>query len=211
MKFLASIFLLFILFAPQTHAAYLTQPSRWLDVYNGYGTNLFENGTWSLVPKASVEPSETHASLVLAKYPLSEPYVFRTTMTPVRQLRTGSPPNPWETGWLLFDYKPDGRFKYLILKPDGYGVEIGEYLGPGEQNFLYTSRVGDLSFPIGQSYDVTLVVRSSRIFVFVNGQEVARYAMSENDILDTTGRVGLYTEDAEVLFQDIFAQRLTSR
>ena len=57
-----------------------------------------------------------------------------------------------------------------------------------------------MTFPIGQRYDVVLVVRDGWIVTYVNGNRVMRYRMSERDLLDANGRFGWYAEDADVIY-----------
>lgn len=179
-----------------------TSAGMWEEIYNGYGVNTTTSTGWKLQPMTASAPGETHASLVVRKQQAVGTYSLSVRMTPIAQLRTGANPNPWETGWIVFGYKPDGSFKYLILKPNGYGVELGEFLGGTTQNFLYTSPLGAESFPIGQSYQVNLVVKNGRIIARVNGREVLNYTMSSRDLLSTDGRYGWYTEDAAVRFEN---------
>jgi len=197
MKYLiASLLALTLVLPASANAAFFRSATLWEEIYNGYGTNTYQSGTWRLKPMVSSQPFETHASLVLGKMNVEGNYRLFVQMTPVAQLRTGSAPNPWETGGITFGYNPDGTFKYLILKPNG--LELGEFLGGWNQNFLYTS--SDVTFPIGQRYDVVLVVRDGWIVTYVNGNRVMRYRMSERDLLDANGRFGWYAEDADVIY-----------
>lgn len=198
---LIAFFLVALLAIPMpTHALMRPYAQAWEDIYNGYGLNTYTHGTWQLKPASALQTNETHASLVKSTLNLQGNYRLTVRMTPLAQLREGSTPNPWETGWITFGHNPDGTFKYLILKPNGYGVELGESLGNNEQNFLYTSPVGTFDFPVGQSYQVVLTVWNGWIIARVNGIVVLRYQMNEKDRLDTNGSFGWYAEDAEVLY-----------
>ncbi len=176
-------------------------------IYNGYG--VVELGpTILLSPKASTRPQETHAALVTSRETYRGNYEATFKLTNLSQLRTGSTPNPWEVGWFVFGYKPDATFKYLILKPNGYGVELGESLRNDRQNFLYTSRIGDENFPVGQSYDVRVRVENDVITLFVNGTERMRYRVSSRDLLSADGKIGFYSEDAAVKIENISVRPL---
>ena len=161
-----------------------------------------------LSPKISTSPSETHSALVTSRETYGGNYEANFKMTTLAQLRTGSAPNPWEVGWFVFGYKPDGKFKYLILKPNGYGVELGESLLNDRQNFLYTSRVGDENFSIGHSYDVRVRVENGVVTLFVDGTERMRYRMSDRDLLSREGKIGFYTEDAAVRVEQVSVRAL---
>ncbi|HBU27514.1 TPA: hypothetical protein DEB00_00165 [Candidatus Uhrbacteria bacterium] len=179
--------------------------TSFFEVFNGYGTTVADVNTQSvhLRPMASTTAGETHAGLVRTGEWMTGDYQISTTITTNEQLRTGFAPNPWEVAWLPFGYNEDGTFKYLIFKPNGYGVELGESLGNNAQNFLWTSAVGALDFPIQTSYDVRVEVRGQVISVFVNGASVLTYLQNARDHLDTDGYVGFYSEDADVSFTKI--------
>ncbi|NQV12081.1 hypothetical protein HQ524_01835 [Candidatus Uhrbacteria bacterium] len=175
------------------------------EIFNGYGkVSVSEAGdSVYLEPQHSTQSGETHAALVVSKKELNNNFKVSYTVNTHSQLRTGSAPNPWEVGWFAFGYNPDGTFKYLILKPNGYGIELGESLGNDKQNFLWTSRVGDKSFNVGQSYRVSLEAANGEIVVSIDGVEELKYKMTDKDILDANGRFGFYSEDAAVTFSEI--------
>ena len=178
-------------------------PTTFSVIYDGYGSVSIQNSTIVLEPKAATQPTETHAALVKSDATYSGDYTFSTTMRTDAQLRTGSEPNPWEVGWLAFGYKPDGTFKYLLLKPNGYGIELGEFLGGTTQNFLWTSQVGADDFPIGRDYRVDVRVYGESIEVLVDGARRLSYTQTQKDRLSTDGAVAVYAEDARVIFSDI--------
>src|SRR5262245_14317418 len=99
----------------------------WAFVYDGYGCNAFVSSNANTMlfeqPAVSTQPFETHASLVLGPATAGDVTV-QVDMATTRQLRTGSAPNPWEVGWLLWHYTDDQHFYYVILKPNGW--EIGK-------------------------------------------------------------------------------------
>lgn len=172
-------------------------------IYDGYGTVDIQNSTIVLEPKAATQPFETHAALVKSDTAYSGDYTFSATMRTEAQLRTGTSPNPWEVGWLAFGYKPDGTFKYLILKPNGYGIELGEFLGGTTQNFLWTSPFGTDDFPIGRDYRVDVRVRGETIEIWIDGAKRLSYIQTQTDRLSSDGAVAFYSEDARVVFSHI--------
>lgn len=183
-------------------------PSPSFDViYDGYGR--VELGPPILLsPKVSTHSLETHAALVTSRETYRGDYEATFRLTNLSQLRTNSSPNPWEVGWFVFGYKPDRTFKYVILKPEGYGVELGEFLAADGQNFLYTSNRGAQTFPVGQTYDVRLRVENNVITLFVNGTERMRYRVSTRDRLSTDGKIGFYSEDAAVRIENVSVRAL---
>ncbi len=172
-------------------------------VYDGYGSVDISRRSIEMSPMASTSPDETHAAFVVSQKILPSRFDVRFTMTTQAQLRKGSNPNPWEVGWFTFGYTPQGTFKYLILKPDGYGVELGEFLGGWNQNFLYTSSVGEQSFATGVPHDVFMKVRDGRIGVWVDSIFVMDYQMNDRDVLPASGAIGFYTEDARVQVSNV--------
>ncbi len=173
-------------------------------VFNGYGSVTYSTGpTVVLSPKVSTTPSETHAALITSRESFSGNYETRFTLTNISQLRTGSTPNPWEVAWFVLGYKPDTTFKYVILKPEGYGVEFGEFLAAGGQNFLWTSPFGAENFPLNRSFDVRVRVENGVVTLVVDGVVRMRYTMSAKDRLTANGKIGFYTEDATVKIENI--------
>ncbi|MDO8626602.1 MAG: hypothetical protein Q7K39_04105 [Candidatus Magasanikbacteria bacterium] len=201
-----------LIFAPASaSAAKVSSSIPWGKVvYNGYGKVSWNNlsKTLYMAPKASTEQSETHAALVVSNQTLKQPYQVSFTMNTIKQLRTGSAPNPWEVGWFGFGYKPDGKFKYVILKPNGYGVEIGESLLNDQQNFSYTSPLNQDIFNLNTKYNVVVKVQDNVITLTVNGKPYVAYTMSAKDTLTADGQYAFYTEDAEATFSNILATQL---
>ncbi|MDP4007775.1 MAG: hypothetical protein Q8P68_01135 [Candidatus Peregrinibacteria bacterium] len=186
-------------------------------VYTGFGTvdvNQVAN-TVQLTPMTATILSETHAGLVTSNENLTGDYEISMTVENLAQLRQNDPPNPWEAPWLVFGYNdaldslggPDQTFTYLILKPNGYGLELGEALTEDGQNFLWTSSVGDDSYDVGTSYDVIINVESGVITVTVDG--VQKFVFSGARTLSLDGKFGFYSEDADVRFSNIQIQTTT--
>lgn len=177
-------------------------------VYDGYGSVSQTRNSVTMIPKAATQPGETHAALVVSKQSVRQPFQLSYTMKTAQQLRTGSTPNPWEVGWVMFGYKKTGAFKYLVLKPDGYGLELGESLLHDNQNFLYTSVIGQDQFPVNTDNDVVIRVKKNVVTVTVNGKKHLQYTMSKKDALSADGQYGFYTEDASVQVTNIKMQQL---
>jgi hypothetical protein len=180
---------------------------NWTVKYDGYGEVDIEDGFASLKPRPAQEHSETSAALALAGDSDWRDYSFTVQMNLQQQLRQNSPPNQWEAGWLFFRYQSDYRSYYLIHKPNG--LELGKLVRPGSENYTpYNNQVHNQVFlattsgpPVepGRWYDYRIDVRGATIQVYVDGELQITYT-DPDPIL--SGRVGLYTEDAHVLFQD---------
>src|SRR5262245_54436278 len=98
-----------------------------------------------LSPKIATRPNETHAALGLSKTSFSGEIKFRGRVQTARQLRTGSPPNPWECAWIVWNYQAH-RFYYLALKTNGWEIGKFDQLFHRKQKFLKT---GTTPFEVG--------------------------------------------------------------
>ena len=148
-------------------------------------------------PQVASRPSETHAALVLSNTSFSGDITFRGRVQTVRQLRVGSPPNPWECAWVVWNYH-GGRFYYLALKPGGWEIGKHDKAFHDHQKFL---RTGDTPHEMGVWHDFEITQTGNEIRVQLNGVEVAAF-------LDTVrpykaGQIGFYTEDAEIQVDDV--------
>jgi len=170
--------------------------SKWEIVYTGYGQVKIENSSLMMAPMVSTSPGETHAPLVAAKSTNWQDYTLTMKMRTAQQLRTGSAPNPWEVGWILFRYQDTQHFYYLIYKPNG--VELGKFVN-GQQTFLATP--GSPKMTIGSWDNYKVVVKGTNIQVYINGSLVINYTDNSSPLLN--GRIGLYNEDAKVYYDDV--------
>ena len=110
-------------------------------VFNGYGSVTYNGNTLGMIPAISTDPNVTHAALVrsILQMPIGH-YAVSWRGKTTRQVRSGSPANPWETLWFVWDYIDPQHFTYLVVKPNGW--EVGRRdTGPsskGGQIFLKT-------------------------------------------------------------------------
>jgi hypothetical protein len=174
----------------------------WLFVFDGYGCNAFVTLSGNTVllqqPAIATQPYETHANLVIGPATNGDMTV-QADMATSRQLRTGSAPNPWEVGWLLWHYTDNLHFYYVILKPNGWEIGKEDPAYPGAQRFLATG--SSPQFPLGPWYRVRVVQSGGTIQLFVNDLLIA--TAFDDDSPYTGGRLGLYTEDAESYFDNV--------
>lgn len=176
----------------------------WTDIFGGYGTVGIEKdstNTWMhLSPKAVTSPDTTEASLVVNGASYSTPITYQVKVKTVAQLRTGSTPNDWECGWVVWDYTDNDHFYYFIAKPGGWELGKRDPSYPGGQRFLATGT--DTLFPIGQWYTVKISQDASNLMtVWVDGKQITTFTDTEKPY--TAGNVGMYTEDAHVDFDDV--------
>lgn len=174
----------------------------WKFAFSGYGCNSVveaQGKRWFRVePKSATKLDETHAALIVGPKH-GEDLIYTCEVMNRRQLRKGNRPNPWETGWVLWSYRDRTHAYYFALKTNGW--ELGK-LDPeyrGAQRFLASGT--QVKAGLNERHQVQIVQRANRIVVFVDGKEVARTQDDERPYLG--GRIGVYCEDAEVLFSGI--------
>ncbi|QIN80537.1 DUF2334 domain-containing protein [Rubrobacter marinus] len=169
----------------------------WTVKYDGYGKVGVENGAAVLAPKAARRPVETHAALALAGDPALRDYSFEVRMKFEDQLRRNSPPNTWETGWVFFRYKAEDRSYYLVHKTNG--LELGKLVPPKGTGQVFLATKGRPRAEPGRWYDYRIEVRGPTIRVYVDDELQITFT---DPYPIRSGRVGLYTEDARVLYRD---------
>lgn len=174
----------------------------WNVVFAGYGsveaTGSGSTTSLRLAPKAATAPENTHAALVVSTRSYTG-VALKTRVTLNKQLRVNSAANPWETGWLLTRYTDNDHFYYLALKTNGWELGKRDPAYPGGQRFLAT---GDSPrAAVGSSQTATLRVKGKTLTVTIGGTRVASF--TDNERPYTSGKVGFYTEDADVTFDRI--------
>jgi hypothetical protein len=152
-----------------------------------------------LSPQISTRANETHAALALSNTSFSGDITFRGRIQTVRQLRTGSPPNPWECAWIVWNYQGN-HFYYVSLKTNGW--EIGKYdrAAKTQQKFL---RTGKETYALGVWHEFEITQKENEITVRIDGTDIAAFRDEMHPY--TSGKLGFYTEDAEVQIDDITA------
>lgn len=170
----------------------------WSTVFDGFGwVRSGASAVVAMAPMPSTRPSETHAGLVRSKSAHTD-FDLSMQMRTVRQLRSGSPPNPWEVAWAVWNYADNEHFSYLILKPNGWELGKADPAYPGAQRFLAT---GETPFPIGPAYLVRIRQEGNVVTLWADGRQLVSFRDDERPY--TSGSFGLYTEDAEVEFDAI--------
>ena len=175
----------------------------WVAVYDGYGytTSSFFGGveTIAFEPNAAQSNELTHASLAVTEATFDDLDLTASIKTE-QQLRSPIP-NPWEVGWLLWRYTDPDHFYALALKPNGWELTKQDPAYPGKQRFLATGN--SPTFVVGSWHDVRVTARANTFEAYVDGSLITRFTDDEGPY--PTGSVGLYTEDARVLFRNVVA------
>ncbi|HEX2035620.1 MAG TPA: DUF2334 domain-containing protein [Chloroflexota bacterium] len=169
---------------------------QWSVIYDGYGSvGIDADGSLRLTPFIATRPDRTHAALVLGGERTWHDYRFTVRMMTQAQLRQHSPPNPWEAGWLFFRYQAPDRSYYLVHKPNG--LELGKLAPPAGKGQVFLVTAPEWPLNLERWYEYRVELNGPTILVYIDGELALSYT-DPDPIL--SGRVGLYTEDAEVYF-----------
>jgi hypothetical protein len=173
----------------------------WNVSYAGYGcVSVVPSADYVQVsPEASTAASQTHAALVLGPS-FMNPVTFSVTLNTVAQLRTGSAPNPWEVGWVLWDYTTDNNFYAFTPQPNGWELTKEDPSYPGSQRYLATGNTP--TFPVGGTYTVTVTqTGTNTMSVSVNGKVITSFTDTQTPY--ASGKIGLYSEDSTVRYTNV--------
>ncbi|HEY2231990.1 MAG TPA: family 16 glycoside hydrolase [Candidatus Angelobacter sp.] len=122
------------------------------------------------------------------------------SLNTVAQLRQGSAPNPWEVGWVLWHYTDNTHFYYFAPKTNGWELGKEDPAYSGSQRFLATG--SSPTFSIGSWHNITIMqTAQNTITVYADGNLITTFTDTERPY--TSGRIGLYDEDAHVEFQNV--------
>lgn len=169
---------------------------QWTTVFHGYGHVTGTDREVVLEPRVAASPDITHGALVRTTASHADAN-FGISVRTEQQLRQGTP-NPWEVGWVLWNYRDNDHFYAVALKPNGWEVSKQDPAYPGSQRFIAT---GEKTFPVGQEYRVQVAQDWPNMTVTVDGQELVTFVDTETPYRG--GAIGLYTEDARVRFTDL--------
>lgn len=172
----------------------------WRSVFDGHGENIGRHDGLLLSPRPSKEPGETHAGLIVSTQQYGD-VDYRATMRTIAQLRTPKP-NPWEVPWLVWAYTDPEHFYYVTLKPNGWELGKRDPAYPGGQRFLAT---GPERFPVSSTTEVQVVQRGPMMGVSVGPKRSGLITYRDQERPYLHGSVGVYTEDARVVFSSLSA------
>lgn len=151
-----------------------------------------------LSPRGPIHHQETHAAMLLSKATFGSSLHFSGRVQTAKQLRRGSSPNPWECAWIVWHYT-ENHFYYVVLKENGWEVGRHDPTVKGGQIFL---RTGEQSFPLNKWHEFDIVQNNDEISIRVDDVEITRF-IDRHPL--TSGRVGFYTEDAEIWIDNVKA------
>ncbi|MBA2676549.1 hypothetical protein [Ramlibacter sp.] len=161
----------------------------------------------TLSPQASASSGETHSAYVVSQQVLGSAFTFTGEFELDAQLRTGSSPNPWETAWVTWDDHLDASgnhlFYYAAFKTNGWEVGKIDFNYAGGQRFLASGSNNAITAdPNTTAHNFEIVQTAAGTFsVTLDGTLLTSFTDNENAY--GSGRLGLYTEDAKVTFDNI--------
>lgn len=170
---------------------------RWQVMYTGYGTVKGNDEQVLLEPHAAEAANVTHGALVHTADTFQDAD-FAVTVRTEEQLRQNDEPNTWEVGWVQWNLRDNDHFYAVALKPNGWEISKQDPAYPGAQRFIASGT--ERTFPVGKDYRVEITQDWPRMTVTVNGEELATVTDEESPYRG--GAIGLYTEDAKVLFHE---------
>jgi len=165
----------------------------WVEIYDGYGDIRFSKNNVGLVPKSPEAVKETHAALVLYRDVLPRDFIIDMRMVLNKQLRDS--PNPWESGWFLFNYVDENNFYYIAFKTNG--IELGRVID-GKQEFLLTK--DNPKIIPKEIYKFKIIFDNENLELFIGSSRAINF-----NVPRVSGKIALYSEDADVEFLNIRA------
>jgi len=178
---------------------------RWTVESTGFGCVKQAGGSrdrWLEVdPLPSERPGSTHSALVTGPS-FKAPFFFSVRVATVKQLRSGSPPNGWETAWVVWGYRDRKHFYYFIPKPGGWELGKRDPAFPGGQRYLENG--SSPTFPLGAWADITITQDSTNLIsVSAGGRPVTAFRDEQRPY--AAGKIGLYGEDCLARFKNVSA------
>ena len=176
---------------------------QWNVVQSGYGhVKIVDNGggnnALELKPKAQSGQTATSSTEVIGPQHGDE-FTFSGTISTPEQLRQNAPPNAWETAWLVWNYTDNDHFYYFVPRANGWELGKRDPAYAGGQRFLATGSEG---WPLADSKQFTISKQGGTIEVKINGKVIATVT-DDDQPYNGNGRIGIYSEDARVLADDI--------
>lgn len=174
------------------------QYGQWRLAFHGNGSVTGSDKEVTMQPKSAESADKTHACLVYTDKKFADRVDFEITVRTEQQVRSGQP-NPWEVGWVLWNYENNDRFYALTLKPNGWELSKQDPAYRGHQRFLASGH--EPQFPINQDHRVHIIQEGNNVTFFANGTELGHFTDDERPYQG--GSIALYTEDAKVTFSDL--------
>ena len=175
---------------------------KWTVIHAGYGNAKIianhGNQALQLQPKAHNGPTDTSSTMVVSTVTVGDEFTYSGTISTPEQLRQGATPNAWETGWLVWNFKDNDHYYYLVLRANGWELGKRDPAYKGGQRFMAT---GSESWPLADAKKFTIAKKGNTVEISINGKVLTTFIDDENPY--SGGAVGIYSEDARVIADDI--------
>jgi hypothetical protein len=196
---------------------------KWKDIYTGYGTvgvrqGLNNNEYMYLATKASTSKSETHAALVTTTK-LFKNFDLTAKVMTQKQLRQNSPPNNWETAWIMWNWQDNYHQYSFNLKKIGYELQKkdNERQDNSAQVFLVTGKAPSTKIGVWQNWHLRVTgtgTGTPHIIVWIDGIKIIDYIDNKAGVprnslkMKQGGFIGLYADDAAARFDNVVIKPL---
>lgn len=188
----------------------LSPNGKWRSVDNGYGamgvkTDDRGNNIFFLRPKAAETGNETFSALATTVNNFTN-FTLDLDVLTDKQLRLNTPPNSWEAAWVLFRYSDIFHYYWLLVKPDG--VELGKKdcnsCTDPVSGQVFLKRLDSPKLTLDKWSKWNIQAFDSHILVSIDGNKIIDYIDKNASKTLDQGSVGLYSEDADVAFDNIY-------
>ena len=199
----------------------ISPDGKWASIYTGFGSmgverdHVNKGNNFFEIPQESLSSNVTHSSLATTTKKYSDFDLTLDAMN-VKQLRKNSPPNPWESVWIMWHYTDNFHWYALQLKTNGIQLEKkdNDVKNDASEIFLVTKSSPVLNF--GAWHKVRILHQDSNTFtphiqIWIDNEKVIDYVDNKtpnSETLSKEGAIGLYTEDAYVRFDNIYIKPL---
>jgi hypothetical protein len=186
---------------------------KWKLKYVSGGKVYSDGQILTMYPKTVTSIDQT-ASTLLLSIKIFKDYQLDVDMKTNKQLRTGSSPKTWETGWIFFDYtdeqegplKRSNHHRYVVLHTNKF--EFGKKDNkPGDvtnEQQIFLKIVPTPFARVGVSDHITIIKKGIHITIKVNNVVVVDMDDTPNDpVKMAQGQIGLYEEDSSVSFDNV--------
>jgi hypothetical protein len=191
---------------------------KWKSLFTGFGpTKIAQEGSGNkyiyLEPMTSTSPQETHGSAVATTTSYKN-FELSLDVKTIKQLRQNSPPNNWETAFLLWNTIDQFHTYGFTLKIHGFQLEKKDNNNQDDsaEIFLVTQNSPSVKLDTWQKWQITVTgteTGTPRIQIWIDGVKIVDYLDNQpgiprnSEIMKQGGPIVLYTEDAAVGFDNV--------
>ena len=104
----------------------------------------------------------------------------------------------WETAWLVWNHSDNDHYYYFVARANGWELGKRDPAYSGGQRFMAT---GSESWPLAEPKNFVVTKSGNTVEISINGKVITTFTDDENPY--TGGTIGLYTEDARIVADDI--------